>query len=107
MMNSALSADLRLRRKADAEASKGVSGAPIREAILRCISEFEISGTILDLGCGRAELSRTLLQFGKITRVACADLLDRPEDLPSSVDWFSVDMNEPLTNIENASFDNV
>lgn len=106
-MTSLPQTSLAEQRRADAEYARGTSDQPIRSTVLKCITEFDLQGSVLDFGCGQAEFTRTLLSLGRFSRIAGIDIIDRPEGLDESLQWYSSDLNEPIASIPDNSFDNV
>jgi 2-polyprenyl-3-methyl-5-hydroxy-6-metoxy-1,4-benzoquinol methylase len=92
------------RRRAAAEFSEGVSGAPIHAAIKARLAELDIFGDVLDFGAGTGELTRQLAAIGKYRSITCADLYTRPAGLPPNINWLQVDLNDRLP-LPDAGFD--
>lgn len=85
--------------------SGGTSNDAIYEAILHTVDDLDLHGTVLDFGSGTGSLTRRLLQSGRFTSVAAADLMSKPSDL-DTVTWIRADLNEPLPATDK-SFDTV
>ncbi len=77
-----------------AEASGGSSSDDIYEPILKLIQVYKLRGRALDYGAGVGNLTRKLLDFGGFEQVEGADILPRPENLPSEIAWHRFDSNE-------------
>ncbi|MDP9339095.1 MAG: methyltransferase domain-containing protein [Acidobacteriota bacterium] len=77
-----------------AEASGGVSSEVIYDQILRLVQGYDLRGRALDYGAGVGNLARRLLALGRFERVEGADILPRPENLPSEIAWHRFDSNE-------------
>ena len=88
--------DLREARQRAAARSGGTSSHAIRALVLRLLREERAAGRLLDFGAGRGELLRQLHASGTFDRLAGADLMPRPADLPASIAWHHHDLNEPL-----------
>lgn len=67
------------------------------------MDDFDLRGSVLDFGSGTGSLTRRLLQSGRFTSVAAADLMGKPSDL-DAVQWMRADLNEPLPT-SNGAFD--
>jgi 2-polyprenyl-3-methyl-5-hydroxy-6-metoxy-1,4-benzoquinol methylase len=83
--------------------SGGTSNDAIYQAILRTVEDLKLQGSVLDFGSGVGSLTRLLLQSGRFTSVAAADLMPQPSDL-AAVHWIRGDLNDPLP-VEEESFD--
>jgi 2-polyprenyl-3-methyl-5-hydroxy-6-metoxy-1,4-benzoquinol methylase len=88
-----------------AQLSGGTSGDFIYDEILHAIDELDLRGSILDFGSGTGTLTRCLMQTGRFTTVAAADLMPQPSDL-GAVHWTRADLNNPLP-LPDASFDSI
>ena len=91
-MNAALAES----RLAAAEASGGTSNEVIYARIEAVIAELGLTGSVLDLGAGTANLARKLRFMDALTKVSACDILPKPVDLPSEIGWIRRDLNEPL-----------
>ena len=96
--------DLANRRSLAAQASGGISGDAIYQAVLRAVNDFQLRGDLLDFGSGTAFLTEQLKATKLFTTVAAADLLPRPASLDESIAWTAADLNESLP-YDSASFD--
>jgi 2-polyprenyl-3-methyl-5-hydroxy-6-metoxy-1,4-benzoquinol methylase len=76
-----------------AEASGGISSDVIYDRIVEVIQEYDLRGRALDYGAGTGNLTRRLLALGRFEQIDGADILPRPEDLPSAIPWHSMDLN--------------
>ncbi|HMK29817.1 MAG TPA: methyltransferase domain-containing protein [Terriglobales bacterium] len=92
------STDLALldHRIAAAHASGGTSDGFIYRMIARSIRNNDLRGSVLDFGAGKGDLTRLLLEAGRFSQVAAADLMESPADLKPSVRWMVADLNHPL-----------
>jgi 2-polyprenyl-3-methyl-5-hydroxy-6-metoxy-1,4-benzoquinol methylase len=95
---------LRIRRKADAEATGGTSADLGYDKYERIIRDRQISGSLLDFGAGQGLLTRRLLNMKVFSSIAAADILPKPLDMPPEVLWIDADLNEPLAKPDE-SFD--
>jgi 2-polyprenyl-3-methyl-5-hydroxy-6-metoxy-1,4-benzoquinol methylase len=98
------SPDLHERRMSAARASRGTSGDPIYAAALTATRGMDLTGRVLEFGAGTGTLIARLLADGCSRTLIGADLLPRPDGLPSHIDWMQADLNAPLP-CADASFD--
>jgi len=103
-LDISLTDNLAARRASAAQASGGISGDAIYEAVLRTVHEFELRGDLLDFGSGTGHLTQQLLRTKRFSRVAAADLMPRPASIDDKIYWTSADLNEPLS-YDSGSFD--
>jgi 2-polyprenyl-3-methyl-5-hydroxy-6-metoxy-1,4-benzoquinol methylase len=96
--------DLANRRSVAAQASGGISGNAIYNAVLRAVNDFQLRGDLLDFGSGTGFLAEQLKATELFTTVAADDLLPRPASLDESIAWTAADLNESLP-YDSASFD--
>jgi 2-polyprenyl-3-methyl-5-hydroxy-6-metoxy-1,4-benzoquinol methylase len=89
-----------------ARASGGTSADVIYDPILEVIREHDLRGWALDYGAGIGNLTRRLFALGCFEQVAGADILPRPESLPSAIEWRCLDLNQRDV-VPDASFDTV
>jgi 2-polyprenyl-3-methyl-5-hydroxy-6-metoxy-1,4-benzoquinol methylase len=85
---------LEQQRLRAAEASGGSSSDEIYEPILKLLQGYKLHGRVLDYGAGVGNLTRRLLALGQFEQVEGADILARPENLPSEIAWHRFDSNE-------------
>jgi 2-polyprenyl-3-methyl-5-hydroxy-6-metoxy-1,4-benzoquinol methylase len=81
-----------LRRKI-AESSGGTSSEQLRNAVLELIRKLDLRGAVADFGAGRGKLIRSLLEMERFSSIEGLDLMERPSDLPSHVQWRNTDLN--------------
>lgn len=91
------------RRKFAAEASKGISGGPVREMALRMLANIENVSSILDFGGGTGDLLQHLYSIHQNAKLTGVDILPRNDLLPDGIDWFQQDLNEEFKH--NRTFD--
>jgi 2-polyprenyl-3-methyl-5-hydroxy-6-metoxy-1,4-benzoquinol methylase len=77
-----------------AEASGGASSDVIYDLILKLVQQYDSRGRALDYGAGVGNLTRRLASSGRFEQVEGADILPRPENLPSEIAWHRFDSNE-------------
>ncbi len=95
---------LQQQRIAASDASGGISNDVIHEMALRCLGQNNARGMVLDFGAGKGGFTARLLQTDRFERVAGADLMARPAELPHAVEWLQGDLNQPLM-LPDAAFD--
>jgi 2-polyprenyl-3-methyl-5-hydroxy-6-metoxy-1,4-benzoquinol methylase len=87
-----------------AEASSGISSEVIYDRILKVIGDYDLRGRALDYGAGIGNFTRKLLASGRFEQIDGADILLRPENLPSTIRWHRLDLNDadaiPATNFD-------
>jgi 2-polyprenyl-3-methyl-5-hydroxy-6-metoxy-1,4-benzoquinol methylase len=71
---------------------------------MNCLNEIRATGEILDYGAGTGNLTQLLYDSNLFQRIAAVDIIQRPRDLDSSIDWYTHDLNEP-TSFPDKSFD--
>ena len=96
--------DLHKQRFAAALASKGTSGDPIYHTALKLCKTHNLNGDLLEFGAGTGQLIGQLFDSDYRGHLTGADILPRPETLPTSVEWIQADLNYPLQ-IPANSFD--
>ena len=89
-----------------AESSGGTSSDVIYDRIVEVIEEYDLRGRVLDYGAGIGNLTRRLWALGRFEQIAGADILPRPEDLPSAIPWHCLDLNHGDV-VPAASFETV
>jgi 2-polyprenyl-3-methyl-5-hydroxy-6-metoxy-1,4-benzoquinol methylase len=77
-----------------AEASSGKSSEVIYDRILKVIGDYDLRGCALDYGAGIGNFTRKLLASGRFEQIDGADILLRPENLPSTIRWHRLDLND-------------
>jgi 2-polyprenyl-3-methyl-5-hydroxy-6-metoxy-1,4-benzoquinol methylase len=87
-----------------AEASSGISSEVIYDRILKVIGDYDLRGCALDYGAGIGNFTRKLLASGRFEQIDGADILLRPENLPSTIRWHRLDLNDADA-IPRTSFD--
>ena len=65
-----------------------------------------LRGAALDYGAGIGNLTRKLWALDRFEQICGADILPRPEDLPSTIPWHCVDLNHE-NEVLSASLDAV
>jgi 2-polyprenyl-3-methyl-5-hydroxy-6-metoxy-1,4-benzoquinol methylase len=83
-------------RRKISDSSGGISSRELRTAALSLIREMDLRGDVADIGAGKADLARLLLEMNRFSLITGFDLMDRPADLPRNVKWCKVDLNQPL-----------
>ena len=73
----------------------GISNDAIYNATARVIEEFNTSGGVLDFGAGLGHLTNRLVGMKRFQSVAAIDLMAKPDDVASSVQWIRADLNGP------------
>jgi 2-polyprenyl-3-methyl-5-hydroxy-6-metoxy-1,4-benzoquinol methylase len=99
-----MNTDLHEMRVAAAEASAGTSDDAIYPCIERLVRHYDLRGSILDYGAGKGNLTRRLAATGHFAKIAGADLMPRPRNLPDGIDWLEQDLNESAP-LPAASYD--
>jgi 2-polyprenyl-3-methyl-5-hydroxy-6-metoxy-1,4-benzoquinol methylase len=87
-----------------AEASGGISSEVIYDRILKVIGDYNLRGCALDYGAGIGNFTRQLAASGRFEQIDGADILPRPESLPSAIAWHRLDLNDAHS-ISAGSFD--
>jgi 2-polyprenyl-3-methyl-5-hydroxy-6-metoxy-1,4-benzoquinol methylase len=87
-----------------AGASGGISSEGIYDRILQVIGDYDLRGCALDYGAGIGNFTRKLWASGRFEQIDGADILPRPENLPSTITWHRLDLNNANA-IPAASFD--
>lgn len=91
---------LEKRRKLSSDMSLGSSSSEIYKSVLELFRDVPLDSKILDFGAGKGEFSKLLANEYKYTNVTAADLMARPSDLSSQVQWVEGDLNSPLSSME-------
>jgi 2-polyprenyl-3-methyl-5-hydroxy-6-metoxy-1,4-benzoquinol methylase len=79
-----------------AVSSGGTSSKELRTTVLELIRKHDHHGAVADFGAGKADLIRLLLETDRFSSITGFDLMERPADLPSHVDWCNTDLNQPV-----------
>lgn len=95
---------LKEQRLQAAESSGGISSEVIYDRILKVIDDYHLCGRALDYGAGIGNFTRKLSASGRFQQIDGADILPRPENLPSAIRWHRLDLNDADA-IPAASFD--
>jgi len=86
------------RRLDAAKGTKGISGSPIRNLVLRIIEDIPTPPeAILDFGAGVGDFIKILDGAAIGETLKGIDILERPEQLPDNIDWVSQDLNEEFS----------
>lgn len=96
--------ELQKQRLAAAEFSRGISNHAVYNTFEQIISTRPIRGDVLDLGAGTGTLTQRLIKLGGFKSINAADLLPRPLQIPSEVQWIQSDLNQKFL-IDDTSFD--
>lgn len=96
--------ELEAARKKISDSSGGISSRELRTAALNLIHTRDLRGDVADIGAGKADLVRLLLETDRFSTITGFDLMDRPSDIPPQVQWFHADLNQPVPHPTN-SFD--
>jgi 2-polyprenyl-3-methyl-5-hydroxy-6-metoxy-1,4-benzoquinol methylase len=91
-------------RRRIANSSGGTSSTKLCSTVLDLIGKLDLRGTVADFGAGRANLIRSLLEMNRFSSIVGLDLMERPSDLPSRVQWCNADLNQPVASAAG-SFD--
>ncbi len=83
------------RRKISSELSLGLSGQPIYETALNLLAKLPQESKILDFGAGQGAFTSALYKRG-FRNLTSADLMPKPESLPTHVNWIQSDLNQDL-----------
>jgi 2-polyprenyl-3-methyl-5-hydroxy-6-metoxy-1,4-benzoquinol methylase len=75
-------------------ASGGTSDDLIKTLVIRLLDQYRVAGALLDFGAGRGELLARLHSLGRFRKLTGIDILQRPRSLPTSIDWYTQDLNE-------------
>lgn len=86
--------------------TKGISHDAIYNMALRLVRQYGLRGKLLEFGCGTGNLISALLESGYEGVITGADIMPRPEGIPTAVTWLQADLNEPLP-VPDASFDHI
>jgi 2-polyprenyl-3-methyl-5-hydroxy-6-metoxy-1,4-benzoquinol methylase len=97
---------LETQRLKAAEASKGISSGPSYELAHSLIKKHAPAGHVLEFGAGTGNFARRLAAEGFAKKISCADILPRPEDLPTDLEWIVADLNNPLP-VPDETFDGI
>lgn len=95
---------LESQRRLASQLSGGTSGDPIYVAFEQAITELDLTGDLLDFGAGTGSLSKRLQRSNQFNSIVAVDLMERPVNMHSSIEWLNWDLNYPL-NLHDQSFD--
>jgi 2-polyprenyl-3-methyl-5-hydroxy-6-metoxy-1,4-benzoquinol methylase len=76
--------------------SGGTSNSEIKQMVMEIITAQGIRGRVLDFGAGKGELIKLLSRIDGIEPHG-VDIMKRPEDIPSAVNWRQQDLNDELS----------
>jgi 2-polyprenyl-3-methyl-5-hydroxy-6-metoxy-1,4-benzoquinol methylase len=65
-------------------------------AALDLIRKLDLRGDLADIGAGKADLIRMLLETDRFSSITGFDLMDQPSDMPPQVKWCKADLNQPI-----------
>jgi 2-polyprenyl-3-methyl-5-hydroxy-6-metoxy-1,4-benzoquinol methylase len=99
-----MSTPLLERRMQAALASRGTSGDAIYNAARALAHSMKFTGRVLEFGAGTGTLISQLVADGCPCTFTGADLLPRPDGIPSAIEWIQADLNSPLP-CRDGSFD--
>ena len=85
---------LQAMRRKIADSSGGTSSSQLRTMALTLIRKLDLRGAVADVGAGKGDLIRSLLEMDRFSSIIGLDLMERPSDLPTRVQWFSTDLNQ-------------
>lgn len=91
-----LQSELEASRRKIADSSGGTSSAPLRRSVIEIARKLDLRGEIADVGAGKGDLIPLLEGVNRFSAITGFDLMARPSDLPSSVEWCEADLNQPL-----------
>jgi len=89
-------------RRKISDSSGGISSGELRSAAVRIIRKLDLRGDVADIGAGKADLIRLLLQMDRFSSITGFDLMTRPVDLPAQVKWCNGDLNQPIDCLADA-----
>jgi 2-polyprenyl-3-methyl-5-hydroxy-6-metoxy-1,4-benzoquinol methylase len=96
---------LAARRIHAAEASGGASSDVMYSTVTQILHELKLGGDLLDFGAGKGFFTSELARLERFRSVTGADIVWRPDGLPSGIDnWIAGDLNAPL-GVPESSFD--
>ena len=96
--------DLHNRRQIASEASMGISTNAIYDKFEAHLRKLELTGSILDFGAGSGNFVLRLLEMERFSTITGVDLMDRPENLTTTIKWAAADLNFP-TSFTDETFD--
>ena len=94
-------------RLRNAKLSGGTSSNEIYAAVACCIEQYHLRGSVLDFGAGRGELTLQLFHMGRFSKIVGVDILERPVNLPETVQWLNADLNDSLSGCGDKTFNTV
>ena len=89
-------ASLEEQRVRAAEASGGTSCDAVYQSIEEVIGAGNLAGHVLDYGAGVGELTKRLEGLHRFESITGADIMARPPELPKTINWLAMDLNNPL-----------
>lgn len=92
-------------RQHAAAASGCISSEPIYQAVEMLLQRHQLQGDVLDFGAGYGVFTRRLHALDRFRSITAADIMSRPADLSDAIRWQAADLNEPLAQIADRSFD--
>lgn len=105
-LSAAIAAEsLRAQRIASALASGGISSNIIYGRVIEIIQSLHLTGHVLDFGCGIGNLLQLLLESKRFNRVTGIDLVEKPERIPTGIQYLSADLNADITKLGAEEFD--
>lgn len=75
--------DIAAMRRKISDSSGGTSGSGLRAMTLSLVRKLDLRGALADIGAGKGDLIRSLLEMDGFSSISGVDLMDRPPDLPS------------------------
>lgn len=85
------------KRIENAKISKGISSDTIRGLAINIIKSHQLKGSAIDFGAGKGDLLKDLLTANIFSEIHGIDIMERPENIPSSVIWHKFDLNEKIS----------
>src|SRR5215467_6803648 len=95
---------LQAMRRTIADSSGGTSSSQLRTMAVTLIRKLDLRGAVADVGAGKGDLIRSLLEMDRFSSSSAWNLTERPSDLPTCVRWFSTDLNQQVP-CDASSFD--
>jgi 2-polyprenyl-3-methyl-5-hydroxy-6-metoxy-1,4-benzoquinol methylase len=100
----AINQAFKVQRKLASVASGGISNEAVYTAFEQVLRQLDLKGEILDFGAGTGNLTQRLQALGRFSCITAVDLMLRPDEIDESIQWISLDLNEPI-DIPAQSFD--
>lgn len=85
--------------------SLGLSAKEIYDVCTKIVKIYDLKSNILDFGSGQGKLLKYLTLLDK-TNLTGADLMPRPTDLDSKIEWIQADLNNELP-VPDESFNSI